>query len=310
MEIVPQHPLLHFTQEDVKAAREMYDQDAKRLNEGIDAIKEWMEKQAHLAESSKYITRDFIERIILLAKGSIEVAKKKIDRLFTVRAMLPDMCLHRKLGEFDDFLKGVTLVYLPKLFPEERSRVTVTKILTDNIDNLNLIDYCRYGNMIGEYRGNHDYNIGERFIVDLSNVSIISKMNPVVIKNYDSLGEIYNFKVKGVHVVNGPQYVDTLVNLFKSVTRDKVASRIHVHKSYEDLHKYIPKEILPVDFGGDEPPLATLAEKWKELIKTPEFQEWNEMQDKLVSDESKRSSTNHNEEYLGMPGSFRKLNVD
>ena len=38
-----------------------------------------------------------------------------------------------------------------------------------------------------------------------------------------------------------------------------MANRVHVHSSYEDLHKHIPREILPKDYGGDETSLNKLS---------------------------------------------------
>lgn len=46
------------------------------------------------------------------------------------------------------------------------------------------------------------------------------------------------------------------------------------------------------------------------MLKSDEVRNVSEKFDKLISDESKRSEMKFNEEYLGMPGSFRKLTVD
>ncbi|KAL0867818.1 hypothetical protein ABMA27_008520 [Loxostege sticticalis] len=311
MEVIPNNPLLRVTKEDLEFARNSYViTDIQRINESIDAIIEWMQKQDHLVESSKHTSREYLERIYMLALGSTENAKKKIDKLFTMRGMVPEICLHRTPGEFERLLSCVKFVPMPKLVPKDRTRVLVTQVIGKTIDDFSLLEYCRYGNMIGEYRMYHDYNAGDRFICDLNGVSIISKMNPVVMKKYDLIGEAYATKVKSVHIINGPPYIDTLVSLLKTAMRNKVAGRLHVHSSYEDLYEYIDKEVLPEDYGGDELPIAKLAEKWKEHLSKPEMIQWMEDQDKLVSDESKRSSNNFNQEYMGMPGSFRKLNVD
>lgn len=49
---------------------------------------------------------------------------------------------------------------------------------------------------------------------------------------------------------------------------------------------------------------------WKETLSSEQARKLIKDSDQLVSDESKRSSSKFNEEYLGMPGSFRKLDVD
>lgn len=32
----------------------------------------------------------------------------------------------------------------------------------------------------------------------------------------------------------------------------KIANRIHVHKTVEELFDYVPRELLPKDYGGKE----------------------------------------------------------
>lgn len=49
--------------------------------------------------------------------------------------------------------------------------------------------------------------------------------------------------------------------IFKQGLKEKVANRLQVHSSYDELHKEIPKEVLPEDFGGDLPRLQKLEGK-------------------------------------------------
>lgn len=61
--------------------------------------------------------------------------------------------------------------------------------------------------------------------------------------------------------MNAPSFVDKIVFIIKQGLREKIASRLHVHSSYEDLYKEIPKEYLPEDYGGDVPSCEKLASK-------------------------------------------------
>lgn len=66
-------------------------------------------------------------------------------------------------------------------------------------------------------------------------------------------------KIKGIHILNAPPFVDKLIFLLKQALREKVANRVHVHSTYADLHKHIPKEIIPEDYDGDEQSCAKLS---------------------------------------------------
>lgn len=54
--------------------------------------------------------------------------------------------------------------------------------------------------------------------------------------------------------------------LLKQALREKVASRIHVHNSFADLHKHVPKEILPKDYDGDDQSIEQLSGKLPVII--------------------------------------------
>lgn len=167
--------------------------------------------------------------------------------------------------------------------------------------------------MIGEYRLNFDYTPAERFIIDLTNIHIglLGKLNPIVIKKAEVLcSEGIGTKIKGIHILHAPPFIDRLVGILKQALREKVANRVHVHNSYEDLYKHIPREILPKEYGGDEPSCTKLSEKWREVLKQDDALRFLKESERLVSNESKRQDSKFNEEYMGMPGSFRRLAVD
>lgn len=73
------------------------------------------------------------------------------------------------------------------------------------------------------------------------------------------LQEGFGTKIKGIHFVNAPSFVEKVVFILKQSLKEKIAKRIHVHSNYDDLQKYIPKDILPKDYGGDQPSVSKLA---------------------------------------------------
>uniref|UniRef100_A0A2A4JMX0 CRAL-TRIO domain-containing protein n=1 Tax=Heliothis virescens TaxID=7102 RepID=A0A2A4JMX0_HELVI len=314
MEEIESHPLLQITPETVKKVRQLCDiDDVKRINESLDIVEEWIKKQDHLVEGGKYLCRSLLERVYLLSKGSVEETKRRVERLLTSRGMMPELVMNRTVEEFEAQWEVVNYVPLPKLHPVDQSRVMVTQFLTDKLDPFSILTYFRYCFLIGEYRINYDYTTSERFVIDLTNIhlGLLSKLNPIVIKKAEVLcTEGIGTKIKGIHILNAPPFIDKLVFLLKQALREKVANRVHVHNTYEDLHKHIPRDMLPKDYGGDEQSVSKLCDQWKEQLRTEEAKKKIKSLEKMVSDESKRQTSKFNEEYLGMPGSFRKLTVD
>ena len=73
--------------------------------------------------------------------------------------------------------------------------------------------------------------------------------------------------MKEVHIVNVSPLVDTIYNFVKPFLKEKIRNRIFFHSDgYEGLHKYIPKEILPEEYGGYAGPIQVFHGKYAFLI--------------------------------------------
>lgn len=74
-----------------------------------------------------------------------------------------------------------------------------------------------------------------------------------------SLQEAYPVKLKEVHIINVSPLIDTVINWVKPFLKEKIRNRIHVHPDgLESLYKFVPREILPAEYGGDAGTLQEL----------------------------------------------------
>lgn len=99
-------------------------------------------------------------------------------------------------------------------------------------------------------------------------------------KLHDLFQKVYSNRIKGIHLINAPPYVETVINLVRKVMKEKLASRvclmffsrsflsviyvllqIYAHNSIDDLSTYISRDILPKDYGGEEIPLEEIQGK-------------------------------------------------
>lgn len=51
-------------------------------------------------------------------------------------------------------------------------------------------------------------------------------------------------------MINVSPLVDTIVNFVKPFLKEKIRERIHLHSSMDSLYKFVPKDMLPVEYGG------------------------------------------------------------
>ncbi|KAJ3661389.1 hypothetical protein Zmor_005786 [Zophobas morio] len=73
--------------------------------------------------------------------------------------------------------------------------------------------------------------------------------------------QVFSNRLKAVYLINAPYYVEKFVDLFKSVVKPKLVTRIHFCENSDDLIEKFRKEILPEDYGGEEKSLKELQDE-------------------------------------------------
>ncbi|CAB3222197.1 unnamed protein product [Arctia plantaginis] len=283
-----------------------------RIDEALDLLEEWVKMQNHFVK--KDIPRIYLETTLVTAKGSIERAKQKLDKLCTLRTLMPEFFPTTVTKEiFTPLEDFVIQAHLPKL-TKEHNRVYMLKILSDNFDSNLVQTYYKYIVVASEYCKRNDYNAGFVLICDYRDINIlnfVTKISPMNLKHiFTLMTEGYGMRIKKILIMSGSKMVDSLVSLFKQTLSAKLGERIDVLKNLDSLHEVIEKDMLPEDFGGKEKPLRALYERCLENFCSKDNVDFFLEMNKAKTDETCRQSGVFNEQYVGMPGSFRALSVD
>lgn len=86
------------------------------------------------------------------------------------------------------------------------------------------------------------------------------------------LHELFQFqeglalKVYAIHVLNAPSIGQQILSFFKKFMKPKILDRLVLHSNLEELHKALPKECLPRDYGGEDYSMDELKGEPKELF--------------------------------------------
>ncbi|KAK3865838.1 hypothetical protein Pcinc_028582 [Petrolisthes cinctipes] len=137
------------------------------------------------------------------------------------------------------------------------------------------------------------------------------QMTPPLIKKVSTIiQEGYPMRPKGLNYINTPAAFDTVFNIFKSFMKEKMKRRVHIHGSdMESLYKEVPRDILPVEYGGTNGTIEEIKNHW--LQRVDARRDWLLEDEKYCVDESKRpGKAKTSADLFGIEGSFRKLNVD
>ncbi|RVE47935.1 hypothetical protein evm_007449 [Chilo suppressalis] len=300
-------------------AGEMYQKIREELNEKAETrdqdlaiIKEWLKQEPHLPDEFDD------QRIMTFLRGckfSLEKTKRKLDMYFTMRTAVPEFFNDRDVTrpELQEILNIVQMPPLPGLTPEGR-RVIVMRGLDKDIQTPNVADAFKLALMLGDVRLVEEKEgvAGDVYILDASvaTPTHFAKFTPTLVKKFlVCVQEAYPVKLKEVHVINVSPLVDKIVNFVKPFIKDKIKERIFLHTDTNDLYKYVPKEMLPTEYGGNAGSMNDLHNAW--VKKLEEYKDWFAEQENIKANEALRPGkpTNY-DELFGIDGSFRQLVID
>ncbi|XP_048482244.1 alpha-tocopherol transfer protein [Plutella xylostella] len=303
----------------VQPSGEMWKKIRVELNEDVNTrdsdlqhIKDWLRKQPHLPDEWDD------GRIMTFLRGcsfSLEKTKRKLDMYFTMRAACPEFFTNRDITrpELKDLLNKAQGPPLPGLTPNGR-RVTICRGLDKNIDTSQLNDAFKVAMMIGDVRLKEEVEGvgGDVYILDAGVVSAshLGTISPSAIKKFlICVQEAYPVKLKEVHVVNASPVVDAVVSFVKPFLKDKIRKRIFIHSDINTLYEHVPKDMLPVEYGGNAGSVDDLNEAWTKKLE--EYKDWFKSEESVKANEALRPGrpTNY-DELFGIEGSFRQLSID
>ncbi|CAH0696572.1 unnamed protein product [Spodoptera exigua] len=305
--------LLNVTPAVIHNVRKLYGlDDQRRLDEAIKILEDWIEKQPHIVK--KDFAKRFLETAIITCKGSIEKAKKQIDFLCTMKTMVPKFFeKHNLKSDLKTILEKIWVIPLPQM-SDDYYRLILIKTFDDELSLELIQQYFQYILILAEYIRAHDYVQGFTIIIDYRDVNMFNLITrlttPDVQPFLNVLIKGYGGRFNSLHIITESKAVEILVSTVKQLISEKLGKRIQVHKNLEELYEVVPKDLLPEEYGGKLKSYYKMQAELVEELSSEKHIEYLKIMSKACTDESKRNTEKFNEEYMGMPGTFRNLTVD
>ncbi|KAK9500565.1 hypothetical protein O3M35_001807 [Rhynocoris fuscipes] len=292
----------------------------KQIQLDLEHVRQWLKDQHHLPECRLKESDNFLTMYLTGCKGSVETVKRKLDAYYTLRGKSE---IYRDRDPLDpDYQKMSDIwhqIFIPR--PTKKGQFIFLTRLADNIGEIPANPI-----MNGYKRTININDIGMRHTkVILPSISILdydrfpaalaTAITPALVRDVRFILEkTFPFRIFKMICINVSPIVEFAINsVVKPLLKKKIKERFIVtSKGYEELLKYIDKDVLPKDLQGDYPlTVKEINDAWKEF--EIENRDWfiNELSEEV--DETKRIDTGikyTEDDLFGVQGTLKKLDID
>uniref|UniRef100_W8C5Z9 Alpha-tocopherol transfer protein n=1 Tax=Ceratitis capitata TaxID=7213 RepID=W8C5Z9_CERCA len=112
---------------------------------------------------------------------------------------------------------------------------------------------------------------GEVQICDISGYTLshMARISFSLLRMYMTfLQEAYPVRLRSMHIINCPPFLNKMIAIVKPFIHEDVYKMIHFHTDgMESLFEYIPREMLPNEYGGNAGEIAELKKIWTDELK-------------------------------------------
>lgn len=241
-----------------------------------DLIREWIERGP---SSSFPPTMDdyMIERFLFVCENDIKRTKEVMQLFFKMRAETPEFFTNR--DPLSDNLKNIfDIVYvfpLPKK-TNEGYQVYLTHLVDSNPDHFDFTNYAKMFFDMSDVRMKVEEKIptGDVPIFDMSGFSLKHLMKLVfslgLVKKYMKFTqEAHPVYLKQIHVINTSSLLEKVLTFLRPFMREEVKKLLHFHTEGSDtLYQYIPRDVIPVEFGGKGASINETKNYWRKQIES------------------------------------------
>ncbi|EFA05232.2 alpha-tocopherol transfer protein-like [Tribolium castaneum] len=254
--------------------------ESENVERDLEEIKQWLREQPHLPDSWDD------SRLLTFLRGcrfSLPQCKKKLEMYFTVRSTMPELFSNRNIANpgLQEVLDVADGAVLPHLTPD-CGRVSIIRAARPHFETPTPSEFFKLVFMIGDLRLELE-EFGVPFDVYILDAGFpwfghFLKVSPFLFrKAFICIQEAYPVVIKEVHIVNANSFIDFAISSIKPFLNESLRNAIHVHRNVETLYDFVPRDILPEEYGGSGGKLTDLKQSWiRELEKSTQWFEEQE----------------------------------
>ncbi|XP_013113296.1 alpha-tocopherol transfer protein-like [Stomoxys calcitrans] len=243
----------------------------------IDYLQKWFEENKKLPNK---IDRILLTRFYYCMYKDVEETKKLLEINYTIRNDYPHIYIERDPTDHDTInaFAYTDMVPLPGL-TAENYRITFLRLTdfdpsmmhhTEDTKTFIMVSDCRFS-IPDVVKGDTPLlSEGEVQIFDMNGYTMkhVARLSFRTLRTYLKFLQLaFPVRIKAMHMINCPSYLDKILMVVKPFISKEVFEMIHFHTNgIETLYDYVPKEMLPEEYGGNAGKLSDLKAVFRKTL--------------------------------------------
>ncbi|KAJ2949510.1 hypothetical protein O0L34_g15432 [Tuta absoluta] len=240
----------------------------EEMKQLVQQMREWLNTQPHLP---KDVDDRVLERFIHSCYFDLEKAQTAADLFFTIRGSAGELVTNRDPLS-PAMQKALKIVKLGQIKISGNRQLWIWQLNDPGLDNYDYLQDAKVFFLSTDawLLNNEEFSEADVVLMDVKDISLkfITKFNVSVAKKMSKYQEdAMPIRLKQIHIVNAPPFIDKLYGLMKPFLKHEITEMIHFHGPKSDtLHQYLSKEDLPSDYGGTLPDMVEQNKRTTEII--------------------------------------------
>ncbi|XP_026741183.1 alpha-tocopherol transfer protein-like [Trichoplusia ni] len=281
----------------------MGEEMSPEVQKKVEQLQDWINKQPHLP---KDIEDKIARRFLHSCYYDMDKTKSTVELFFRLRDTSPELINHRDPLS-PPMQKVLKIVNLAQYEISGKRNIWFWQLNDPGLEQYDHLQDARMFIMLFDAWILNNTEFAEEDIVVLDtkdiNLKFITKFNVSVARKIAKYQEeAMPIRLKQIHILNAPPFIDKLFGLMKPFLKAEITAMVHFHVPKSDtIFKYLSKEDLPKDYGGTRP---SMAEMNKEVLRIVMEQRETFLDENFWKTEKKSKGTKNE------VATFRTLDID
>ncbi|XP_045503165.1 clavesin-1-like [Colias croceus] len=279
----------------------------------ITLLRRWLDTQPHLP--SKYISDLDLLLCYYSCYRSTAVTKQVIDLHYTLKTLFTNFFKDRVVDDKIITALNTVLILPLQTLSHDGYTVVYHRVIDTDTKNFVFRYIIKAALMLMDVR---QYEIGTVpgmiLVVDMNGVTLshLGKLDLLTLQQFlYYLQEAMLVRLKGIHFMNAPSFVDKLLMLIRPFLKKELMDILYIHQiGSKSVEKFFPIEALPKESGGQYVSVYDAMQENVERLQANTHYFNIEAKKRVIEAERPGKPKTINDIFGGVEGSFKKLEID